>query len=126
MTLPRASAGACDAEILECVAAHDRSWPGREQVDGAFELLDVRREQPADVGRGRDNRRDPWVELCAPLRLRRRDPGQFVVPGGKRDADERDLVGHVDREERQDRGALVGFVVGQAAQRRNEVFFQIR
>ena len=47
------------------------------------------------------------LRCCAPVRLGRRDLGQFVVAGGERDADERDLVGHVDREERQDRGALV-------------------
>ncbi len=67
----------------------------------------LRPEQSAGVGRGRDDRRDPRVELRAPVRLRRRDLGQFVVAGGERDADELGLVGHVDREQRQDRGALI-------------------
>ena len=31
-----ASAGAGDTEVFECVAAHDRSRPDREQVDGAL------------------------------------------------------------------------------------------
>ncbi len=68
-------------------------------------MFDV--EQPAGVGGGGDDRRDPRVELRTPLRLGRRDRGQLVVAGGERDADELGLVGHVDREQRQDRGALI-------------------
>jgi len=105
--LDSACAGACDAEVLECVGARERSRPGREEVDGALELVDVRREQSAGVARGRDDRRDLRVALCAPVSLGRRDRSQFAVPDGERDTDEQDLIGHVDREERQDRGALV-------------------
>ena len=103
----RAGAGASDAEVLECGGARERSRPGREQVDGALEIVDVRSEQPAGVSRGRDDRRDARVELRAPVRLSRRDLGQFLVAGGERDADKLGLVGHVDREQRQDRGALI-------------------
>ena len=59
------------------------------------------------MSRGRDDRRDPWVELSAPVRLGRRDLGQLVVASGKRDTNERDLVDHVDREHRHDRSALL-------------------
>ena len=59
------------------------------------------------MSRGRDDRCDARVELCAPVRLGRRDLGQLVVAGGQRNSDELGLVGHVDREQRQDRGALI-------------------
>ncbi len=103
-----AGAGACDAEVLERGGVRERSRPGREQLDGALEVVDVRQaSSPRAWSRGRDDRRDAGVELRAPVRLRRRDLGQFVVAGGERDPDELWLVGHVDREERQDRGALI-------------------